>query len=224
MKKLLALETASRWCSVALLQEGEAPRERFQEAPREQTALILPMVDELLAEAGWQLSDLDAVAYAQGPGAFTGVRVANSVAQGLAFSANLPVVGVSSLASCALAASLSMGGEYWLAAFDARMGQVYLGGYQVLGTEVRSLVPDCLCDPDSPPALPDAPWRGAGDGGAVAGLVEAAGLGSWSDQVAPRAATVAQLAMPKLLAGDTLSAEEAVPVYLRNQVIQGAIR
>ena len=207
----------ARFNEVALLEDQGEPLEQCQLAPREQTRLLLPMVQALLSESGWSLGQLDGIAFGHGPGAFTGVRVATSVAQGLAFSAGLPLVGVSTLASCALAAAREHGAGHWLAAFDARMGQLYAGGYRILedGT-VTCEVADCLCDPAAMPALPGGDWRGAGDTRAT--------VSRWYSDVAPRAATVAQLAMPSLIAGDTLSPEQAAPVYLRNQVIQGAIK
>lgn len=223
--KLLALETATQWCSVALLEAGGTPLARSELAPRAQTDLVLPMVQALLNESGWALSDLDGIAFAHGPGAFTGVRVATSVAQGLAFSAGLPVVGVSTLASCAMSASQEHGPGQWLAAFDARMNQLYVGGYQVTEEgRVSVLIDDALCDPDSLPELPAGSWRGAGDGANVIADSAKGIVDEWFADVAPQAATVAQLAMPRLLAGDTLAPERAAPVYLRNQVIQGAIK
>ena len=103
MTCILALETATDACSVALYRNGDI-QERFEPGARRQTERILPLVDELLAEAGVTLAAVDALAFGHGPGAFTGVRVATSVVQGLAFARDLPVAGVSTLAACALAA------------------------------------------------------------------------------------------------------------------------
>ena len=105
MTHILAIETATDACSVALYRDGEV-LERFEPGARRQTERVLPLVDDLLAEAGIGLGALDALAFGQGPGAFTGVRVATSVIQGLAFARDLPVAGVSTLAACALAAFL----------------------------------------------------------------------------------------------------------------------
>lgn len=221
--KILALETATEFCSVALL-DGDTVISRFEAAARTQTQRILPMVEDVLAEAGTRLAAVDAIAFSQGPGAFTGVRVATAVAQGLAFSAGVPLVGVSTLASCALAAARAHGDGHWLAGFDARMGEVYLGGWAVVDGALTALLPDCLCAPQALPALPAADWRGAGSACQVAGVVDGLGVSSWFEDVAPTAETVASLAVPKLQRGETMAPEQAVPVYLRDRVIQGAVK
>ena len=145
--KLLALETATEHCSVAIWQRDGAGQmqciARRQHAPRQQTELILPMVDELLAESGLALTQLTALAYSCGPGAFTGVRIAAAVAQGLAFGAGLPVVPVSSLQTLAQAAYRQYGARAVLAAFDARMQEIYAGAY-VLGADglMQAITPE----------------------------------------------------------------------------------
>ena len=122
---LLALETATEACSAALAVDGDI-RERFEVAPRGHSELILPMVDELMAEADISIEQVDAIAFGRGPGAFTGLRIAVGVTQGIAFGADLPVVPVSTLAA------LAQGSESnsVLAAIDARMDEVYWGAYQ----------------------------------------------------------------------------------------------
>lgn len=125
--KLLALDTSSEGCSAALLVDGEIS-ERFELAPRGHTRLLMPMVRELLAEKNLAPAELDALAFARGPGSFTGVRIATGVVQGLAWGLDIPVVPVSSLEAVALGAIDSMdipenGGI--AVAFDARMGELY---------------------------------------------------------------------------------------------------
>jgi len=220
--KILALETATEYCSVAVLQDGELV-ERFEHRPREQTARVLPMVDELLANAGLSLTQLDALAFGQGPGAFTGVRIAASVVQGLAFSASLPVVGVSTLASVALAAADSAGEGDWLVALDARMQQVYSAVYRVAADDqLTCLSADGLYDPGEVGVPEDV--MAAGDGQHYEALSGRLPADRWIAGVAPRAGTVARLARHKWLSGETMAARDAQPVYLRDKVIQGAVR
>ena len=158
MTCILALETATDACSVALYRNGDI-QERFEPGARRQTERILPLVDELLAEAGVTLAAVDALAFGHGPGAFTGVRVATSVVQGLAFARDLPVAGVSTLAACALAAfDRYPHRSRVLAAFDARMGELYLGAYQCGPDGVVPLLADGLFDPDAVPELDGDDW------------------------------------------------------------------
>lgn len=100
--KILAVDTATENCSVALIVDGKVYSRRAV-APREHTIKILPFVDEVLKEAGVRLQDLDALAFGQGPGSFTGVRIGIGIAQGLAFGADLPMVGISTLEAMAQA-------------------------------------------------------------------------------------------------------------------------
>ncbi|UCE90616.1 MAG: tRNA (adenosine(37)-N6)-threonylcarbamoyltransferase complex dimerization subunit type 1 TsaB, partial [Pseudomonadota bacterium] len=127
--KLLAIETATEACSVALAVDGDV-RDRFEIAPRGHAGLVLPMAKALLAEAGLGLRELDALVFGRGPGAFTGLRIAAGVVQGLAYGAELPVVPVSSLATLAQGVSAQTGASDVLAVFDARMGEVYWGAFR----------------------------------------------------------------------------------------------
>jgi len=127
--KILAIETASESCSVALSLDGVL-RERSSLAPRGHAERLLPWVQELLAEAGIALQDLDAVAFSRGPGSFTSLRIGIGVAQGLAWGAGLPVVPVSSLRSAAQAA-VAHGVQAAMVALDARMDEVFSGLYRL---------------------------------------------------------------------------------------------
>ena len=127
--KLLALDTATEACSAALLVD-DAIIERYELAPRRHAALILPMIEAVLAEAGIGVAQLDALAFGCGPGAFTGLRIAAGVAQGIALAGGLPVVPVSTLAAIACHAVARYGVERVAAAIDARMGEVYWGTYR----------------------------------------------------------------------------------------------
>lgn len=128
--RILALDTATEACSAALMLDANSIFERFTITPREHTQRILPMVDSLLAEAGITLNDLDALAFGRGPGSFTGVRIGIGIAQGLALGADLPLIGVSTLAVLAEGAWRQRGISQVLTAIDARMGTVYWAQYQ----------------------------------------------------------------------------------------------
>ncbi|WP_111657077.1 tRNA (adenosine(37)-N6)-threonylcarbamoyltransferase complex dimerization subunit type 1 TsaB [Isoalcanivorax indicus] len=219
--KILAIETATETCSVALLDNGRL-LEQFELAPRRQTERVLPMVASLLAEAGISRHQLDGIAFGQGPGAFTGVRVAVAVTQGLAFALDRPVMGISTLASAALAA-LDRGLDApLLIAFDARMDELYLGAYRSAGTDrLEVLLPDCLAHPQALPVLPKGLRGGAGSGGVHRAALQAVepALANWDETIHPRAGTVARLAAPRLAAGEGVPAEQALPVYLRDRVV-----
>src|SRR3569833_3307602 len=128
--KLLAIDTATEACSAALYLDG-AVNKRYVLAPREHALLILPMIDELLRDANLSPLELDAVAFGRGPGAFTGLRIAAGVAQGIAYGADLPVVPVSSLAALAQGCYRERGVTRVLATIDARIGEVYWGAYRL---------------------------------------------------------------------------------------------
>jgi len=147
--KLLAFETATEACSVAVWIDGEVI-ERFEIAPRRHAELALPWADAVLAEAGIAKSAIDAIAVGRGPGAFTGVRLAIAVAQGVALALDRPIVPVSTLAALALQG----GAPRVLAAIDARMGEVYAAAFRcdngdaVLRDAERVVAPDRVVLPD----------------------------------------------------------------------------
>ncbi len=220
--KLLAIETATEACSAALYLDG-ALSERYVLAPREHARLILPMVDELLREADLSPGALDAVAFGRGPGAFTGLRIAAGVAQGIAFGADLPVVAVSSLAALAQGLCRQRGAARVLAAVDARIGEVYWGIYEadaarlmVSRGEEQVILPGEV-------ALPEGGgWHGAGSAWEVYGDILRARLSGRLAEIDaarhPRAHDVALLAAAAYRRGEAVSAELAAPVYLRDDV------
>ncbi|WP_240126796.1 tRNA (adenosine(37)-N6)-threonylcarbamoyltransferase complex dimerization subunit type 1 TsaB [Thermomonas alba] len=214
---LLALETATEACSVALYIDGEV-RERFAVAPRRHAELALPWAEALLAEAGLRRGQLDAIALGRGPGAFTGVRLAVAIAQGIALGLDRPLLPVSTLAALAMQAE----GPHRLAAIDARMGEVYLGAFAWDGQALQPLAPEQVAAPDAV-ALPEgAGWHGAGTGFAVAGGMLGARMGTRlraADAAAlPHAADVARLAAAAFARGEGLPPERVEPAYLRNDV------
>ena len=151
--KLLAFETATEACSVAVYIDGEV-RERFELAPRRHAELSLPWAEQLLAEAGIAKSQLDAIAIGRGPGAFTGVRLAIAIAQGIALALDRPIVPVSTLAALAMQSQ----GERILAAIDARMGEVYSAAFARDGDDLVALSAEIVSAPDAV-LLPDAAQR-----------------------------------------------------------------
>lgn len=224
--RILAIETATAACSAAIAIDG-AVLERYALAPRQHTTLILPMIESLLLEAGLTVSQLDAIAFGRGPGSFTGVRIAASIVQGVAFAAGRPVVPVSTLAALALGAQRESGSARILAALDARKGEVYWGAYmdaalgQLQGDEVVRV-----------PSMVDVPatgdWVAAGSGWDAHGARLMQRLGERVVRVMPdlepHAANVARLAVTAFRQGYTVNPEQAVPVYLRNDVadVKGA--
>ncbi|MGB5065729.1 MAG: tRNA (adenosine(37)-N6)-threonylcarbamoyltransferase complex dimerization subunit type 1 TsaB, partial [Candidatus Competibacter sp.] len=144
--KLLALDTATDACSAAVWVDGVV-HERYELAPRRHAALILPMIEAVLAEAGLRPAQLDAVAFGRGPGAFTGVRIAVGIAQGIAFAADLPVVPVSTLAALALGVGRETGHARLAVALDARMSEVYWGTYVVTADDAELLGEERVCAP-----------------------------------------------------------------------------
>ena len=221
---LLALDTATECCSVALL-TAAGVLEDHRLAPRQHAALILPMIEGLLAEAGLTRHALDVIAFGRGPGAFTGLRIAAGVAQGLALGLDLPVMPVSTLAALAQASAA----QRVLAALDARLGEVYFGYYTRGGDDlVVADAADGLAPPDAIALPTDPAWRGVGigPGWGAYGEVLGARLGHHIDtvdaDVQPRAGGLARLAAAAHARGEAVSAELALPVYLRDRVTHGS--
>ncbi len=222
--KLLAIDTSTEACSAALLCDGQV-HARYQLAPREHGRLILNMIDEVLADAGLSLKQLDALAFGRGPGAFTGVRIATGVIQGLAFGADLPVLPVSSLAALAQGAARLHGATRALAALDARMGEIYWGVYQrdAAGSMVE-IESERVCPAQSIEAPAGTDWFGVGSGFAAYATILRERLGDSLAACAPdeypQAQDVAVLGAAAFARGEAVSAELALPVYLRDNVVQ----
>ena len=157
--RLLAIETATEACSVAILVDGDV-RERFEIAPRRHAELALPWAEQLLADAGVAKPQLDAIAVGRGPGAFTGVRLAIALAQGIALALDRPLLPVSTLAALAMRAE---GGRI-VAAIDARMGEVYLAAFARAGDDVVALGEEVVVKPDAAILPAGDCWHGVGTG------------------------------------------------------------
>lgn len=218
---LLALDTATEACSCTLYCHGET-RERSLLAPRRHAELILAMADELLAEAGISTRQLDGIAFGRGPGSFTGLRIACAAAQGMAFALEIPLLPVSSLAALAQDALAETGARRVLAAIDARMGEIYWGIYQAGEDNLMQLAGQECVSPAAGIPLPDnGTWHGAGSGWAdpvlrarAAHLLEICAADRY-----PQARALIPLALAAWARGETVAAEQAQPVYLRNQVV-----
>jgi tRNA threonylcarbamoyladenosine biosynthesis protein TsaB len=220
MPTLLALDTSTEACSVALLRDG-AISERYIEAPREHMLRLLPMVDELLSGEQLELRDLDGIVFTRGPGSFTGLRITLGVVQGLAFGANLPVLPVSTLAVLAQSvATVQLAGRFILSAIDARMDEVYCAWFEVGGDGlVRACGEERVCPPEAvTPMATNEPWLGVGSGWNYAARLPATGRGDIVATALPRAAAALQLALPRWQAGERHAIEQVAPVYLRDDV------
>ncbi|HIG78750.1 MAG TPA: tRNA (adenosine(37)-N6)-threonylcarbamoyltransferase complex dimerization subunit type 1 TsaB [Cycloclasticus sp.] len=219
--KILAIETATEACSAALLIDNEII-DRFQVAPREHGNLILSMVDELLLEAGLSLQQLDALAFGRGPGSFTGVRMATGVIQGLAFASDLPVAPVSTLAALAQQVANGPDDQTVYAALDARMGEVYWCEYLIQKGVLNAVSDEVVIAPTEIYVKQGKKALGIGHG-----------WGAYEEQLRnqvqaeqlilqvgclPRAKEVAQLAVRMVENEQTVGAENALPVYLRDNV------
>lgn len=220
--KLLAIETTTQACSAALLIEQQICS-RFVVAPRQHAQLILPMVNELLQEAGISLSDLSAIAFTRGPGSFTGIRIGSSVVQGLAFAAELPVVPISSLQALAYAAYCKTQAHHVLAALDARMQEVYWGQYQCSEAGIVLQGDECVVKPEHVPIPPVGDYVAVGSGFAEYGdalqqRLSALTFLMMDPSVSPHAEAVVSLAQGAYQAGAVVSPEQALPLYLRDNV------
>lgn len=221
MPTILSIDTTTNACSCALTVAGEIA-ERFDIIPRQHASRLLPMIDSLMADHGLTYEALDAVAFGQGPGSFTGLRIAAGVAQGIAFGADVPVIPVSSLASLACQAAQDSGLVF--ACLDAKIDEIYWGFYRYNGPLPELVGIEGLCKPEQlPGTLPDAsvPLIGIGSGLAFVERMPALYRDRLDTALAdryPRAGTIARLALTGFDAGQLLSPEAVTPVYLRDKV------
>ncbi len=219
MTTLLALDTATEACSVALLHNGQV-LSHYEVIPRLHAQRLLPMIKQLLADAEVPLSALDAIAFGRGPGAFTGVRIAIGVVQGLAFALERPVLPVSNLAVLAQRSLREHGAQQVAAAIDARMDEVYWGCYRAEQGEMRLAGVEAVLPPEhaSLPVDASGDWFAAGTGwGTFAARIPVAVTGQDAAML-PHAEDLLNLARFAWARGEALDADLAQPVYLRDQV------
>lgn len=222
--KILAVDTATEACSAALC-IGEEILERFEVLGRGHAERLLPMVQEVLAEAGVALSALDGIAFGRGPGSFTGLRIGAGVTQGLAFGAGLRVVPVSDLAALAAKAAATSGHRHVLACLDARMAQVYWAAFDCADVDTpRALTPEAVSDPGHvwlPEEGPASAFWGAGHGLSAYPALHtmlSARLAGFDAGLLPRAREIARIGAREFARGGGVDPELAVPVYLRDEV------
>ena len=222
MSWLLAVETSSDACSVAL-GNGVDVIEAHAVEPRKHAELVLQQVRKVLAEAGIGLTQLEAIVYGRGPGSFTGVRIATAAVQGLAYGADLAVVPVSSLATLARGALGPDTDGHVAVAIDARMNEVYFGGYAMRGGDASCVLPEAVCTPADVTLSADGQeWRLVGNGWsrfaesfACVAATRAAAVASDSQ---PRALDALALGLHAWQRGESVPPEQALPSYLRNKV------
>ncbi|OEF24047.1 tRNA (adenosine(37)-N6)-threonylcarbamoyltransferase complex dimerization subunit type 1 TsaB [Vibrio rumoiensis] len=231
--KILALDTSTENCSVALMINDQIFT-RSEVAPRDHTKKILPMVDEVLKEAGITLHDLDALAFGRGPGSFTGVRIGIGIAQGLSFGAELPMIGISTLAAMAQGCYRANQSEHVVAAIDARMSEIYWAQYtrqengewttvMISNAEDSTSQGECVIPPQELAANLSASeglWTQAGTGWAAyqEALSQLPLTMQPSEVLYPEAQDIAVLAQIEWRKGNTVDAEQASPTYLRDKV------
>jgi tRNA threonylcarbamoyladenosine biosynthesis protein TsaB len=224
MTRLLAIETSSEACSVALSVDGEV-REIHEHAPLHHAELLLPAVNRLLAEAGISLSALDVIAFGRGPGSFTSLRIGIGVVQGLAWAADLPVVPRSSLAAVAQEAADRAGpaARQITVAVDARMKEVFSAGFVTgRGGLVTAAGEERVGPPGAVAAGVATPFVAAGNGFARFPELQELGQAAAAcfPDIEPHAAMIARLALGWLEHNQPLPAALAQPVYVRNKVAE----
>lgn len=222
--KLLAIDTTTEACSVALYLGGTI-LQAYQWAPQKHAELILPMCEQLLSEAQLGLGELDAIAFARGPGSFTGVRIGAGVAQGIAFAKDLAVLPVSSLAALAQGMFREHGARNVIAAIDARMSQVYWAAFTVDNDGIANSVSDERVDSPEHVTLPRAAlWAGAGSGwSSYASQLSALNLNMADGDRYPQAHDVALIAARDFALGRGIAPELGQPVYVRDDVAKKSI-
>ena len=212
--QFLAFDTSTEFLSIALQANGKT-YSHFQNAGQAASQLILPQIQVLLESAKVKLNELDGIAFGAGPGAFTGVRVACGVAQGLGFGANVPVAGVNTLHALAQAS----GASKVIVCTDARMGEVYFAALEKAGESWIEISATQVCKPEAAPML-DGSWVAAGSGWQAydEALSARYKISQKLPEITPTAEAILQLAAPIFAAKQAQPASEARPIYIRNRV------
>lgn len=218
MTTLLALDTATEACSVALLHDGRV-LSHYEVIPRLHAQRLLPMIQTLLSEAGIALTAVDALAFGRGPGAFTGVRIAVGVIQGLAFALERPVLPVSTLATIAQRAHREQSAEQVAVAIDARMDEVYWGCYRAQQGEMQLAGSEAVLPPEQVqlPLGSSGEWFGAGTGWGYGSRL-AVQPAAADSTLLPHAEDLLTLAGFAWRRGEAVDADQAQPIYLRDNV------
>lgn len=218
---ILALDTCTESCSAALLFQGQLFEQSVM-TQRGHSDLILGMMDTLFEQANASLADVNVLAFGRGPGSFTGVRVGVGVAQGIAYARELPVVAVSTLAAVAQDVAATTNTPYIAVAIDARMGEIYCASFRVVGGVVELLDQERVCPPEDFHPFSDEHWFGVGTGWSE---YKAQLMANFSGQLAdmsaehyPQSVNIIKLAQIEITANRTVTADQALPVYLRNNV------
>ncbi|QYJ80902.1 tRNA (adenosine(37)-N6)-threonylcarbamoyltransferase complex dimerization subunit type 1 TsaB [Shewanella aegiceratis] len=216
---LLALDTCTEFCSVALQYQGQVFA-READAPREHSQRLLPMVQEVLQEAGIELSKVDVIAYGRGPGSFTGIRICTSMTQGLALGQDLPVVGISTLAAMAQAAIEIKGATQVATAIDARMGEIYYGEYLSVDGLASLVGEERVCAPEelSSQLAFDTPLAACGTGFDAYPALLTEQMSLVEEAKFPLARFMLPLAEAAVKAGQATDVDQLKPVYLRDTV------
>ncbi|MBX2823545.1 MAG: tRNA (adenosine(37)-N6)-threonylcarbamoyltransferase complex dimerization subunit type 1 TsaB [Gammaproteobacteria bacterium] len=224
---LLAVDTATEACSVAL-QIGDNTLQRYEIAPQQHAAILLPMIEEMLAEAGVTPAALDGLAFGRGPGSFTGVRIATAAVQGIALGINCGVVGVSTLAAIAHRAWREQQIQHAVSTIDARMQQVYWGCYRTTGDgQTLLLGEEQVSNPDTvrvmPGTVPADQWQAVGTGARqYTHEIEANAIAceQITSPTLPAAVDILSLARAPFANNEAEPADSVAPVYLRDKVAQ----
>lgn len=208
--KVLALETANEQCSVSVINDTQELFFQLDARAKAQTQTILPMIEQGLNDLGLAVSDLTAIAFSRGPGSFSGVRINAAVTQALAWSNDLPVIPVSTLQALAQAAYRLHGLTAVTAVLDARMNEVYVASYQLDAQRIMQTVDEeqLLSYEQGAEAVK---FTVVGSG---ANLVQE--TASEYKNVSATAQDIAMIARAAAKTENWVSAELALPVYLRD--------